>query len=159
MFETRVATVEDAELIAEHRRKMFAEMGDSSAEQLQVMVESFVPWVRERLVDGRYLGWIVFDSEKVVAGGGMLLMDFAPHWRDRQPLRAYLLNFYVEPEARGQRLADRLVKTAIEAAQQRGIKVVALHASSAGRPIYERNGFKASNEMMLDLGGESAFED
>ncbi|QNI37966.1 GNAT family N-acetyltransferase [Edaphobacter albus] len=159
MFETRVATVEDAELIAEHRRKMFAEMGDSSAEQLQAMKESFVPWVRERLVDGRYLGWIVSNGEKVVAGAGVWFMDFLPHWRDLNPQRAYLTNFYVSAEMRGQGLAHGLVRRAVEAAQTRGIKVVILHASLAGRPIYERNGFKASNEMMLDLGGESAFED
>lgn len=150
-----MATGEDAELIAEHRRKMFAEMGDSSQEQLQAMKESFVPWVRKELAEDRYLGWIVSDGEKVVAGAGVWLMDFLPHWRDLTPQRAYLTNFYVAPEARGRGLADSLVKKAVEAAQRRGIKVLILHASSAGRPIYERNGFKASNEMILDWGGGS----
>jgi hypothetical protein len=29
--------------------------------------------------------------------------------------------------------------------------VVSLHASEFGRPLYERNGFEATNEMMLSL--------
>ena len=83
--------------------------------------------------------------------GGMWMMDFPPHWMDAQPMRAYLLNFYVEPAARGQGLAYRLLKTAVEEARGRGVKVVSLHASKFGRPIYERNGFEQSTEMMLRL--------
>ena len=64
-------------------------------------------------------------------------------------MRAYLLNFYVEPKWRGQGLAYRLLKTAIEETRARGIGVVNLHASVFGKPLYERNGFKVSNEMLL----------
>lgn len=156
MFETRVATPDDAELIAEHRRSMFAEMGEGDEEQLQAMVRSFVPWVRERLEDGRYFGWLVAREQSVVAGAGVFLMDFPPHWRDESPLRAYLLNFYVAPEARGHGLAYGLLKTAIAGSRSRGIKVVTLHASRFGRPIYERNGFRPTTEMMLYPDGEEA---
>jgi GNAT superfamily N-acetyltransferase len=149
MFKTRLATEADAGLIAEHRRRMFAEMGLDDPERLREVAEAFLPWVRERLRDGRYLGWLVEEEGAVVGGGGMWLMDFPPHWHDPQPLRAYLLNFYVVPESRGQGLAYRLLRTAVEEARQRGIRVVALHASNAGRPIYEKFGFKGTSEMML----------
>src|SRR5262249_49694442 len=145
------ATEADAELISEQRRKMFVEMGQPDDEPMQAMLRNFLPWVRERLRDGRYLGWLIENGEHVVAGGGMLLMDFPPHWRDPQPLRAYLLNFYVTPEARRRGLAETLLQTATAEAGRRGIKVVTLHASEFGRPLYERNGFAATNEMMLHL--------
>jgi GNAT superfamily N-acetyltransferase len=90
----------------------------------------------------------------VVAGAGMWLMDFPPHWMDAEPRRAYLLNFYVESAFRGQGLAYELLKTAVEDARRRGIKVVSLHASKFGKPLYERNGFEPTNEMMLTFGGE-----
>lgn len=38
-------------------------------------------------------------------------------------------------------------------ARRRGIKVVSLHASKFGKPLYERNGFEATNEMILWLDG------
>jgi GNAT superfamily N-acetyltransferase len=153
MFETRAATEADAEVIAEQRLRMFVEMGRPEDAGMRAMLVAFVPWVRERLKDGRYVGWIVTDGEKIVAGAGMFLMDFPPHVRDPHPLRAYLLNFYVQPEARGRGLAYGLLKGAVEEARRRGIRVVSLHASEAGRPLYERNGFAASNEMMLNLAG------
>lgn len=151
MLETRLAAEVDAELITEQRRRMFVEMGQPDDDRMQVMLRNFVPWVRERLNDGRYVGWLVTEGKGVVAGAGMLLMDFPPHWRDPEPQRAYLLNFYVAPEARGRGLAYGLLRTAIDEAKRRGIRVVSLHASQFGRPLYERNGFEATNEMMLHL--------
>jgi GNAT superfamily N-acetyltransferase len=152
MFETRMATEADSELITEQRRKMFVEMGQPDDDRMQAMLRNFVPWVWERLKDGRYIGWLVEEEGgQIVAGAGMFLMDFPPNKRDPEPLRAYLLNFYVAPVARGRGLADGLLKTAIDEAKRRGIKVVSLHASQFGRLLYERNGFEATNEMMLHL--------
>ena len=128
---------------------MYVEMGDADETAMQGMLDAFVPWVRERLEDGRYLGWIVLDGDMVVAGAGLFLMDFPPHWRDVRPVRAYLLNFYVYPAARRSGLAASLLKAAIAEAKSRGIKVAVLHASDAGRPLYRQNGFEPTNEMML----------
>jgi GNAT superfamily N-acetyltransferase len=147
-----MATAADAEQIAEQRRLMFTEMGTGSREQMEKMVDAFVPWVRRRLEDGSYLGWLTMEKDRIVAGAGMWLMEFLPHWRDEQPVRAYLTNFYVAPEARGCGLAYGLLKRAVEEARSRGIKAVVLHASRFGRPIYERNGFASSDEMMLYFG-------
>lgn len=149
MFETRLATEADAELIGEQRRRMFVDSSQGSEARLKEVTEKFVPWVRERLADGRYVGWLTAEDGRVVAGAGVLFMDFPPHWMDPEPVRAYLLNVYVEPEFRGRWLARELLKIAVADARRRGIKVVSLHASSFGRPLYERNGFKTTSEMIL----------
>jgi GNAT superfamily N-acetyltransferase len=149
MMEIRVAEVGDAERIAAQRRRMFVAMGKVDDDKMQEMYEAFVPWVRERLADGSYLGWLAWNGEVPVAGAGMYLMDFPPHWRDPRPVRAYLLNFYVEPEERRKGLAFGLLKKVLVEARSRGIRVVSLHASPAGRPLYARMGFEPSNEMML----------
>jgi ribosomal protein S18 acetylase RimI-like enzyme len=76
-------------------------------------------------------------------------MDWPPHFLDHEPMRAYLLNFYTTPEARGRGFANLLLKAAVEASHARGAKVITLHASPFGKPIYENFGFIMSNEMML----------
>jgi GNAT superfamily N-acetyltransferase len=154
MFETRLATVADVELIGRHRRSMFDDMGQADGEAMRAMIASFVPWVRERLRLGTYVAWLVEEDGRVVAGAGMLLMDFPPHWMDAEPVRAYLLNFYVEPEFRRRGLAYELLNTAVNDARRRGIKVISLHASKFGKPLYERYGFEPTNEMMLRLQGD-----
>ena len=80
-------------------------------------------------------------------------MEFPPHWMDAEPARAYLLNFYTEPAWRGKGLAGELLRAALGEVKRRGIGVATLHASKFGKPIYEKYGFVATNEMMRrDLG-------
>ena len=50
---------------------------------------------------------------------------------------------------RGRGFARQLLALAIDEARARGIKVVTLHASKFGKPIYEKFGFALNNEMIL----------
>ena len=147
--QTRRATVADAEAIAEQRRRMFVDVGVGDEANMPPMVERFVPWVRAKLEDGSYVGWLTEQDSRLVAGAGLWVMEWPPHYLDPEPHRAYLLNFYVAPEMRGRGLARTLLALTVDEAKARGIKVVALHASKFGKPIYEQNGFSMSNEMML----------
>jgi GNAT superfamily N-acetyltransferase len=128
---------------------MFAEAGLADEAAMVPMIERFVPWVRAKLDDGSYVGWLTEDDGELVAGAGMWVMEFPPHFMDEDPRRAYLLNFYVAPAMRGRGLARELLARATAEAKARGIKVVSLHASKFGRPLYERSGFVQSNEMLL----------
>jgi GNAT superfamily N-acetyltransferase len=149
MIETRRATPGDAEAIGQQRLRMFAdaELADEAA--MGPMVENFVPWVRAKLADGSYLGWLAEEDGRLLAGAGFWAMEWPPHYLDAEPRRAYLLNFYVAPEVRRRGLARELLGLAIAEAKARGIKVVTLHASKFGKPLYEQTGFEMSDEMRL----------
>jgi ribosomal protein S18 acetylase RimI-like enzyme len=151
MTETRRATAVDAEVLGEQRLRMFADAGLADEDRMHPMVASFVPWVRAKLEDETYVGWLTEEDGLPVAGAGLWVMEWPPHFLDAEPRRAYLLNFYVAPEMRGCGLARELLGLAVAEAKARGIKVVTLHASKFGKPLYERNGFEMSNEMILRL--------
>jgi GNAT superfamily N-acetyltransferase len=147
----RFATVEDAALIAAQRHQMFADNQLASEADYAEMDRTFEPWVRERLADGRYVGVFLEEEGAVIAAAGIFFLDFPPHWMDASPLRAYLLNFYTAPEARGRGLATELLGHCVEECRKRKVGVVTLHASKFGRPVYERFGFNQHNEMVLRL--------
>lgn len=148
MLETRVATAADAEIITHHRRRMFVDAGRADNQVLDVMARNFEPWVEKALADRRYIGWLTSDDGRVVAGAGLMLLDWAPHPLDpRSTQRGYLLNVYVEPEYRRKKLASQLIELALAEARRRKIRVVALHSTEAGRRLYESNGFRGTNEM------------
>ncbi len=65
--------------------------------------------------------------------------------------RAWILNMYTEPGARRCGVAKRLLEVMIEWCRTKGFSAVSLHASTAGRPLYETAGFHQTNEMMLKL--------
>ena len=112
----RPATVSDAALIASQRRAMFADAVSPLPPTLDAMQAAFTPWVQERLADGTYCGWIGEADDRPIAGAGLWIMNFPPHFLDVQPARGYLLNFYVDPAFRGQRLARRLLDLSIAVA-------------------------------------------
>ena len=147
----RRATLADAELITEHRHLMFADNKLATEARYAEMDRNFLPWVRERLADGRYVGLLLEDpaTQQVVAAAGIFYKDFPPHFLDPEPCRAYLLNFYTAPEARGRGLATQLLQHAVEECRQANVQVITLHASKFGKPIYERSGFTQNKEMIL----------
>lgn len=145
----REATAADAALIAAHRRAMFAAMGRSQEAALDTMARNFASWVARAIAERRYEGWIIADGLHPVASAGLFILDWPPHPLD--PVgekRGYLLNVFVEPDYRRRGLAHDLVEMCMIEARRRGIHVVTLHASDAGRPIYESMGFNAGNEMI-----------
>ena len=150
MLMTRRATVEDAGLITWHRKAMFADMRDAEEAVLDEMTRNFGPWVRRMIAEEKYAGWITSDGERAVGSAGLLILDWAPHFLDPKcDKRGYILNVFVEQEYRGRGIAKALTLECIAEAKRRGVGVVALHASKKGQPVYERLGFKASNEMLF----------
>lgn len=150
MFTTRPARPEDAGLITRHRHAMFEDMG-RSADVLKAMSCHFQPWVAERLTNGSYLGWITEHNGQPVASAGILLIvDFPPSPQDPTGSpRGHLLNVYVAAEYRRKGLARKLVEYCMAEARRRSLRVLSLHASDKGRPLYETVGFRATNEMQL----------
>lgn len=151
-FTVRRASVADAPTIAHHRRAMFLEMQSADEAALDKMAARFTPWVEEKLAIDEYLGWLVVAEDgSVAAGAGMWLMEWPPHYLGRSPHRGYLMNVYTEANFRRLGLAKELVETAMEWCRNHGVDVVVLHASDAGRPMYEAMGFKSTNEMRIQL--------
>ena len=62
--------------------------------------------------------------------------------------RAHIMNVYVRESCRRQGLAAKMVQLLIEEARERGVTEISLDATEAGRPVYEKCGFKSSGESM-----------
>ena len=144
---TRPATPEDAPIIARHRLRMFVDAGRADNSALRRVSEAFESWVGSMLRDGKYMGWLSTNDGQVIAGAGLMVLDWPPHPLDPQPLRGYLLNVYVEPEFRRKRIASNLIELALAEARRRKIRVVSLHATEESRRMYESSGFRRTNEM------------
>jgi GNAT superfamily N-acetyltransferase len=151
MHTLRLLTVQDALVIAHHRRQMFLDMGKPDDEKMVAMLETFKPWVRSAIARGVYTGFLAEVEGRVVAGLGVMLREYAPRLGDSSCAGGYILNIYTEPAHRNQGLAGRLVERALEECRARGIQMVTLHASEMGQSLYQKLGFEVSNEMIIRL--------
>jgi GNAT superfamily N-acetyltransferase len=146
-LQVRAVEPRDLDLICSHRRRMFAEAGRPD-EELNPMAAPFRQWLEPRLADGRYFGFVVEDDAKPIAGAGLFVLDWPPHFlHPESSQRGYVLNVFVEPTHRGRGLATRLMELAEEECRRRGMVFMVLHASAMGRPVYEKLGWHAMPEM------------
>lgn len=142
------------ELICEHREKMFRESNapGRTEEILQTQTAHFRKWLAPRLSDGTYFGYIMEEMEQPVAGIGLMLIDWPPHpSHPTEARRGYILNVFVEPAHRRKGLAKMLMDMADAEFKRRGVGFSALHATSMGRPLYEKLGWEAGREMTKSL--------
>lgn len=148
----RAADLNDLKHILHHRTTMFEEMGFRDPGVLRQVEGSSREYFSRALNNGTYRAWLAEGSEEgVVAGGGIVIADWPGYPGEGLAKRAWILNMYTEPQARGRGIAKRLLNVILDWCRANGFRTVSLHASPAGRPLYESAGFQPTNEMRLTL--------
>lgn len=151
-FTLRRASTSDLDVLVEHRRAMFRDMGYGDEAALTSMAYKFGAWLIERMDSGDYLAWLVSAPDgSIAAGTGLWLMDWPPHMIGQGARRGNILNVYTHPNFRRRGLARELMTAAIVWCRENGVDTIILHASPSGRAIYETLGFAPTNEMRLAL--------
>jgi GNAT superfamily N-acetyltransferase len=150
----RKALPSEVRTILHHRRSMFRDMGEGTAEELDRMVEVATPWTGDAMARGSYHHWFAaVETEAgppvVAGGGGVLVCPWPANPHDPCVERAVILNVYTEPEFRRRGIARLIMSSMVAWIRERGLRSVNLHASEEGRTLYEKLGFRATNEMRL----------
>ena len=144
----RPLRVDDHTHVVAQREAMFREAGRHEAGAISRMSAAFAPWLAPRLADGRYFGWLAERQGAVVAGLGMMWLDWPPHPLHAEPGRGYLLNLWVDPAHRRRGLARQLVERSIAHARENGVAAIVLHPTAQAEALYTALGFRVSNEMI-----------
>lgn len=145
--ELRPLTPHDLDLICRQRNGMFRSM-NLSADLIERMEPAFRAWLRDRLADGSYFGFVADLDAEPVGGIGLMEIEFPPHPAHPETTRrGRILNLYVEPSARGQGIARQMVNAAESEFRSRGLTYAVLHATEMSRPLYDQEGWRGTAEM------------
>jgi GNAT superfamily N-acetyltransferase len=153
----RAAVVRDIPALARHRCAMFQEMAVHAGNpHPEALIERIAREYAELLTAnlGRSQVGFVIDGdigERCVASGMIWFAPWLPHPRYPQGAMAYCHSVWTDAACRGRGYARAITQAAIAEARERGHTRLVLHASDAGRPIYDGLGFSATNEMALPL--------
>ncbi len=157
----RFATIDDAAIIAQHRVRMFQDMGLVPDELLDSFLAKATQHIRSGIERAKYIGWLIPDANnpsRIVAGGGVMLRKLPPipipSGREGaieiyEGKQALIVNVYTEPDCRRRGHARRIMETIIAWCREQGVNSVVLHASDDGRALYEQLGFFSTSEMRL----------
>ena len=150
-IEYRRATADQIDLLMETRVEVLraANRLDDFADLSEVAAQSRDYYLRA-LRDGTHTGLLAFDGEDFVGAGGVSYFRVMPTCHNVTGWKAYIMNMYVRPEYRRRGIAARMLDLLVADARGRGIGLISLEATDAGRPLYEKYGFiPMTHEMEL----------
>ena len=123
---------------------------NSIQDNWQEMTLQFIVKARQELFFQAFIGKI---DEKTVGSvscqifAGLYPFPFKPSIRKY----GYIWNVFVESAYRRQGIGSKLTNRAIDYLRSLECTHAILHASPHGKPVYEKLGFVAKNEMILEL--------
>ena len=130
---------------------MFLEAGRQEADVF-AMAAPFSAWLEPRLSDGRYFGFMAETRGRIAGGVGLMELDWPPHpAHPVESRRGYVLNVFVEPEFRRQKIAQALMDAAESEFRSKNLSYLILRATRQGAPLYETMGWRATSEMSKQI--------
>ena len=151
----RAAVPDDAAEIVHLGALMFKSLG---AHPTPTWALDSTNWVRSRLGLDLY-GAVIDAGEGGLAACGLInIVPRLPCPGRRSHEAAYVQWVSTAPQHSRKGMARAVMKGLLAETDRRGIEVIELHATDAGRPLYEELGFfiKTDNVAMMALRGDAA---
>ncbi len=144
---------EEWPVFAECVYAMWRDIGTAPQEIKAGWREEILRFMETATHTAQFQGCVAVAGNQVIgSAGGQIWTGLSPQiFQPSYRLRGYLWGVYVAPAYRGRGIAQALTTAVVAHLHSVGCTQVHLHASPAGRPIYEKLGFTQSSEMKLLL--------
>ena len=146
----RKATLTDVKELARLRVEFLKEVQSNEAHQIDAneLCSVLEDYFQTHLENHSIVVWLAEAAGEIVSTSGLCFFKIFPGFSLPDGKIAYILNIYTLPRWRKKGMGKQVFDLIVEEAKSRGIKRIQLHASEDGRPIYEKYGFKATNDEM-----------
>jgi GNAT superfamily N-acetyltransferase len=147
-IEVRTATGHDLRRIIAMKLAMFEESGHASALAANARDVIFEDYQRLYVI-AEAQHFVAEANGAVIACAGAFLKSDLPFRYFQVPVYGFIGDVFTEPEFRSRGIAKALNEKALAWLHLKGVTMVRLLASEAGRPLYAKLGFVASEEMVF----------
>ena len=111
-------------------------------------------WMAERLTGDRgWWAWLAAAGDDVIGTVWLHRLEKLPNPVGEQEAIGYITSFFVSPYARGAGIGTALLGTALSACEARGFGSAILWPTPRSRPLYERHGFAARDDVLVRVFG------
>lgn len=147
------ASIADLDMLVETRIKVLraANLLDDVVDMSEVEIESR-DYYDKALREGSHTAYLVFDGDKFIGAGGVSYFNVMPTYHNPSGRKAYIMNMYTDPEYRRRGIAYKTLEYLVADVKSKGISMITLEATDAGRPLYEKYGFRImESEMVIEV--------
>ena len=155
MYSLRRANLNDlGKLIDLHVEFLKEHQNPPTVMEMERFIKTLKDYFLDKMKSNDFIAWLAESKYDVIATSGLIFLQKPPHFINLTGKFAYIMNMYTKPEWRRKGIGLALLEKLLEEIMKRGIKSVTLHATPAGRLLYEKFGFRGNNgdkEMKLTL--------
>ena len=145
----RKADFEDIPTLAAIRKRQLIDEGSEPNVDIDSELTAFF---EDGMRDGSLVEWVLEDEGEIVATGAIIFYRFPPSFTNPSGWRGYVANMYTRNDFRKWGIATQLLEKLVDEARSRGVRKLWLGASRMGRPVYQKFGFRETDEwMVLDV--------
>ena len=148
----RPVTPEDTSDLVRLRLMMFESMGFEESAALGAGDEAAAAYFRRSIPAGEFRGWLaVTPAGEAGACCGVVVDQHPPGPSNLSGRTGCIVSVVTAPEYRRMGIGREIVRAALLWLEDGGITRAELHATDAGRPLYEELGFVDSHAMRLTI--------
>lgn len=144
-MEHRKATAVDIPAMIAIRKQQLIDEGIKPVVSIDQELKDFFA---QMLGKDEMVQWLLEENGQVIATSAVCFYGYPPSYTNPTGQIAYITNMYTRPDYRRQGIARRMLHLAVLEAAARGVRVVRLGASTLGRPVYEKYGFRQENQWL-----------
>jgi GNAT superfamily N-acetyltransferase len=149
MIGYKKATIDDIDELLKVRIDFLIDAKCISTDaEKNLMITANREFLCESLSDGSFAQWVAVENQRIIATSSASYYKLPPHMMRPNGKAAYIGNMFTYLEYRNRGIATKLLALIVEEAKNNGCKSIMLGATSMGRPLYEKFGFKASTDDM-----------
>jgi GNAT superfamily N-acetyltransferase len=148
-LEARRAGIDDVPDLVEMR---IAQLLEEGAEEAVGLRPALADHYARHLADGTFVSWLAFAGGRMVATGGVSVVEKPPYFGCPTGRIGLVSGMYTLPEWRRRGIARDLLCRVVEEARAHACGALQITASDAGVPLYRSAGFvHNANCMQLSL--------
>jgi ribosomal protein S18 acetylase RimI-like enzyme len=150
-IEYRKATPEEDDVVFCHYMAVWDSYGTPPDRMRKDSRDLVFRFLKEGRRDRRLASFLALDGDRPVGSAScqLHLMPYPAVLEAEHMLQGYVWSVWVEPGYRRQGISSKLVSMALNYLRTLGCTGVVLHASDAGKSVYEKLGFDPAYEMRL----------
>ena len=140
---TRIATEKDIDLLVQLRIDYLLDQNTlESLGNMEVLKDSLQAYFTPSFAKNEFMAIIAEDENTVYSTAFLSIADRPPRTSNEPSRIGTVYNVYTYPQFRKQGIATNVMKALLDEAKNLDICAVDLYASSDGKPLYEKLGFK-----------------
>ncbi len=146
-IEYRRATLNDLHWLVDLRIEfLLGFFPKESPQNIDGLKNEMVPYLKKTIAEESYICFLAFVENRPVGCGGIAIRQRPGNFFNFSGKDGYIMSMYTVPDMRRKGICSTIMNLLLDAAREKGVHQIELHASSDGEPVYVKNGFKLHGE-------------